>query len=143
GHATADGFLTSLYHDVLGRDIDPAGESGFKAFLAQGQSHTVVAMLVAGSPEARAVEVRDFYETFLDRSASNVEIQAWALALQQGVPEDVAAATFIGSTEYFDQFIRPETRVPSQLAQAVPGQAGQLVSTTFTITSRETAFNNE
>src|SRR5262249_49080608 len=41
-----DTFLVSLYHDVLGRDIDPVGRDGFTRLLQDGTTPTEVAAVV-------------------------------------------------------------------------------------------------
>src|SRR5262249_41780223 len=116
---------------------------GFRQFLAEGHSTIEVATIVADSPEGRNAQVQHYYESFLDRSAGLGEVQAWAGAVEQGLSEDVVVASFLGSAEYFNQFIRSDTEIPSQMAQSVPGPAGQRVSATFTITSRSTVYDNE
>ena len=143
GQGTTDGFLASVYRDVLGREIEPGGRTGWTQFLAGGASHAQAATLIVDSLESRNLQVLGFYRDFLDRSASSAEIQAWVNALQSGLPVDLVEAGFLGSEEYFVRFIDAGTRLASQPAVAVPGQPGQTVSTTFTITSRDTAFDNE
>src|SRR5262249_34833444 len=48
----ANSFLVPLYHDVLGRDIDPVGQAAFSSLLQQGVTRTDVAALVVNSPES-------------------------------------------------------------------------------------------
>jgi hypothetical protein len=77
GGGTTDGFLTALYHDVLGRGVDPLGRALFGGQLASGASPGAVAMTVVSSMEARQDEVDGLYRRFLNHSADAVGLQFW------------------------------------------------------------------
>jgi uncharacterized delta-60 repeat protein len=69
GGGTNDGFLSALYQDALGRAIDPAGQAGFSAALANGVTTAQVAAIIFNSPEYQQVLVEGYYQKYLHRSA--------------------------------------------------------------------------
>jgi uncharacterized delta-60 repeat protein len=102
GRDTNDGFLAALYHDTLGRAIDPSGQASWGQALAQGASRTDVALAVLGSAEADGVTVDRLYLRFLGRAADDFGRTAFTDALQRGVANDAVIAGLVGSPEYFD-----------------------------------------
>jgi uncharacterized delta-60 repeat protein len=98
---TNDSFLATLYHDTLGRAIDPSGQASWGQALAQGASRTDVALAVLGSAEADGVTVDRLYLRFLGRAADDFGRTASTDALQQGVANDAVIADIVGSPEYF------------------------------------------
>jgi uncharacterized delta-60 repeat protein len=103
GRGTNDGFLAALYHDALGRAIDPSGQASWGQALAQGASRTDVALAVLGSAEADGVTVDRLYQRFLGRPADDFGRTAFTGALQQGASNDAVIADIVGSPEYFDR----------------------------------------
>jgi len=142
--ASANAFLVSLYHDVLGRSIDPSGLATFTNALQSGVTRTQVASAIVDSPEARGNLISWFYIRFLDRDADSTGLQDFLNAMGQGArPEDVEAA-ILGSSEYFNDFVAtPAPPVTDRSALAVPGTAGQTVTATFTASGVSTAYANE
>jgi YD repeat-containing protein len=103
---TNAGFLAALYHDVLGRPVDPAG-AGWGSLLTLPVNpflvrflRTEVASGVLNSPEAQSDLVKGYYLRFLRRPAEPTGLNGWVGALQAGMPDQQIIAGFIGSAEY-------------------------------------------
>jgi hypothetical protein len=101
-HAGADGFLTGVYADVLGRVPDAAGLDFWRALLQGGMAPAQIAEDFLGSLEAERRLVDGYYQTFLDRNADTAGAQMWLSLLQshQLSPAQVAQA-FLASDEFF------------------------------------------
>jgi RHS repeat-associated protein len=144
GGGTPDGFLAALYHDVLGRPVDAAGQAAFSAVLAHGGSARAVAEAVWRSPEAARTFLQLGYRRYLDRDADAPGLDAGAAAVQAGLSEEGVVAGFAGSEEYAQQFVAavPPPAV-DRPAVAVPGTSGQAVTATFTLTGQDGVFAHE
>jgi hypothetical protein len=138
-----DTFLSSLYHDVLGREIDASGRDAFSQLLQRGASRADVAAAVVTSPESYQRQVQQLYGRYLERSADPAGLQGWTAALAQGAGREGVLAGLLGSPEYFTRVVAPSPSVTKQPALAVPGQGGQVVAATFTATEVSTAYANE
>jgi hypothetical protein len=103
GGGTNQGFLTALYHDALGRDVEPAALSGFLQGLAGGSTPGQVAAQVFSSPEFRQDQVQNFYQTFLHRAADGNEVSGWSKALLGGARDEDVIAGFLTSPEFSDR----------------------------------------
>jgi hypothetical protein len=111
GGGTVHGFLDAVYHDVLGRPIDPAAESFFTAALSSGKTHADVALAVLTSSEARQGLVAALHKQFLHRVATAAELQAGTALLATGGTDEDLAAQLVGSAEYL-------ANVPASFASA-------------------------
>jgi Domain of unknown function (DUF4214) len=111
GGGTVHGFLNALYHDVLGRAIDPAAESAFTTALSTGKTRVEVALTVLTSNEARQKVVAALYERLLHRAAAAGEVQTGTSLLANGGTDEDIAAQLVGSSEYF-------AMVPASFASA-------------------------
>jgi RHS repeat-associated protein len=141
---TSEGFLVSLYQDVLGRAVDPSGEASFSRLLQAGVSREAVAAAVLTSPESYEHQVQQFYVRYLDRAAVDPLAQDWVILFGQGETREQVLAGIVGSPEYFTHFVANPAPVQADRdAVTVPGQAGQTIATMFTITGVRTAFSNE
>jgi len=94
-------FLQALYHSVLNRALDSAGQSGWSAALAQEDRATLAAQLLA-SPEAEQDLVQAGYLQYLHRPADAAGLAAWLTHLQQGMSDQTLMANLLGSNEFFD-----------------------------------------
>ena len=142
--ASANSFLVSLYHEILGRPIDPSGLASFTNALQSGVTRTQVALTIVDSPEARGIQVNGLYVRFLDRDADSSGLQAFLNALGQGAPPETIEAAIVGSSEYFNDFVAtPAPPVTDRSALTVPGTTGQIVTVTFTASGVSTAYANE
>ncbi|MCI0389975.1 MAG: DUF4214 domain-containing protein [Acidobacteria bacterium] len=100
GGGTNNGFLEQLYKDLLGRPIDKS-ELAFGAdFLNRGGARSQVAQIILGSAEYRSAQIQGFFETFLERKASDSEVNVFLALWQRGARREQIIARIIGSPEY-------------------------------------------
>jgi uncharacterized delta-60 repeat protein len=95
-------FLPAVYHDVLYRNIDPAGAQAWGQLLDIGASHLAVATAILQSVEAEMDEVQGLYHRFLHRAADPAGLEAMVSALRGGESSEAVIATLVGSDEYFN-----------------------------------------
>jgi hypothetical protein len=98
---TTAGFLNSLYHDTLGRVIDPTGNQTWTTALAGGVAQGAVAALVMASTEAVQDLVAGYYAEYLNRPADAGGLAVWVGQRQQGTRDEAIQAGFLGSGEFF------------------------------------------
>ena len=85
-------WVEAMYRDLLGRSPDPAGEGFWAQALAAGAERSAVAYGFAASAERERIQVRDDYQRFLARPASDAEVAFWVNAFVSGERnEDVVA----------------------------------------------------
>ncbi len=101
GGGTNTGFLSALYLDVLGRPIDPSGQSAFLGLLTSGTSRSQVATVILASTEYFQVLVNGFYLRFLGRPAEPAGLNAFVAFLQGGGRQEAVIVALVASTEYF------------------------------------------
>jgi hypothetical protein len=101
GKGSNTGFLSAVYRDVLGRDVDPNGAATFGAQLAQGRDRGVVAGEILTSVEGERDYVQGLYNQYLQRPADTAGLNNWVSALQSGVTNEQVVAGIVGSVEYF------------------------------------------
>jgi uncharacterized delta-60 repeat protein len=97
-------FLSTVYHDVLGREVDPRGATAFMAELANGVSREEVAKEVLTSKEAERDLVQSYYQQALHRNADEAGLDAFVKAMQQDARDEAIRAAICGSKEYFERF---------------------------------------
>jgi hypothetical protein len=83
---TNQGFLQTVYTDVLGREIDPSGAASWGAALARGVSRTTVALDIATSQEQATNEVTRNYEVILGRPPDPAGLANWT-SLRDALPK--------------------------------------------------------
>jgi hypothetical protein len=93
------GFLSGLYHDVLGRSLDDASRAFWGTQLAQGVSPYNVALNILNSSAAEARVVQLAYPQFLGRAA-DASAAGWTNALVQGMRDEDFYSNLIASPEY-------------------------------------------
>jgi uncharacterized delta-60 repeat protein len=98
---TNTGFLDDLYHDALGRTIDPSGASFFRQALTDGEGRGQVAAALFGSTEYRQDLVQSYYRNYLHRPADASGLADFVNALADGTTDDQVLATVLGSEEFF------------------------------------------
>jgi hypothetical protein len=109
GGGTADGFVSALYQDALGRPADPAGRAAFENALGQGLSARQAAALLFGSAEYRRHQVQGWYQTLLHRDADPGGLALFTGALGDGVTDEEVLAALAGSAEYFHAVNLPDS----------------------------------
>jgi hypothetical protein len=98
---TDQAWLDALYHDVLGRVPDAAGEAAWLQTLASGASRGNVAYGVAASMEHESSVVAALYQSYLGRSANASEVAGWVNNLQHGMSNEQVVAAFVASDEFY------------------------------------------
>jgi len=100
-HPGTTDYLVGLYHDVLGRDPDPAGLDSWQRAAQGGLSRAALADAFLKSPEALRQLVDRYYADYLGRAGAPAEVAGWVEALQDGrlSPAQVAQA-FLASDEF-------------------------------------------
>ncbi len=99
--STDSGFVTAIYHDVLGRPPTTDETQADLALLAQGVSRTEVATRLLATPEAVVIRAAGFYQTCLDRPADNAGLTSLATSMMLGMSDAAAMAFLFGSPEYY------------------------------------------
>jgi hypothetical protein len=97
------GWVTGMYHDLLGRTPSQAEVDGWVQALNNGEPPTQVAYGFAASPERERQHVTLDYQTFLGRNPTDAERDAWVNAFVHGSTNEQVIAGFAGSLEYFQR----------------------------------------
>ncbi|HEV3340686.1 MAG TPA: DUF4214 domain-containing protein, partial [Pirellulales bacterium] len=100
---TVSGFLSALFRDALGRQIDPNALTHFQKQMAQGASAADVAATVLASDEYHRVRVNAFFEQFLARPADPGALAYFAGELDDGSTDEYVITQLISSQEYYDR----------------------------------------
>ena len=98
--STNDAFLTALYHDALGRAIDPQGQAFFTGELNTRSSREAVALSVLTSQEAYQDAVDGYYVKFLNRHADPAGLNHFKMQLESSVTDQDVIASLLSSPEY-------------------------------------------
>src|SRR5439155_7559098 len=134
GGGTDNGFLAAVYHDVLGRAIDPSGAQGWGRQLARLHSgptaifaQGAVVAGILGSPEGRLHQVQDLYPHFLHRPIDPSGLVAWVGTLPRALPKEAITAGLLASAEYF---IKSQNADPRAALHVTPIlEVGQAIQT--------------
>jgi hypothetical protein len=100
---TNNGFLTTLYSDLLGRAVDPAGGLFFGQALAQGVSRFTIASIILRSSEAERIQLQSFYLVYLNRPADDAGASFFLDARNAGASTEAVLAAILGSDEFFSR----------------------------------------
>ncbi len=95
------GWVTGMYHDLLGRCPDGPGMAGWLTGQQNGLTPSQIAYGFAASAEREAIRVRNDYQTFLGRDATAGEVNGWVSGFLTGLTNEDVIAGFVGSAEYF------------------------------------------
>jgi uncharacterized repeat protein (TIGR02543 family) len=100
GGGTNDGFLDALFQDLLGR-VPTASERGTqRTAIENGTPRSQIATRLLTSAEARTKVIKAYLSTFLNRQATQAELDAYLAQLGGGASPESVAATVLGSPEY-------------------------------------------
>ena len=97
------GWVSGMYHDLLGRAADSQGLEAWVHALNSGVDPAAVAMGFAASRERETEKISNDYQQLLGRAATEPEIGAWVNAFEHGMTNDDVMAGFVGSTEFFHE----------------------------------------
>ncbi|HLJ96708.1 MAG TPA: DUF4214 domain-containing protein, partial [Gemmataceae bacterium] len=100
---TSNGFVSALYHDLLGRAGNPSEVQGWTQSEAAGVSRTSLASLFIETTEANQYLVQNFYQKYLHRSADVAGLNAFVQAREHGATEEAVITALVASDEYFQQ----------------------------------------
>jgi hypothetical protein len=93
-------WLNGLYHDVLGRLPDAAGQASWVSFLQQGGSRLGVAAGFVYSLEGSGRLAVSAFHNVVSRDPNASEMTTWANALQKGTPVEQLTVALASSQEY-------------------------------------------
>lgn len=100
GRGTDSGFVTALYHDLLGRAPSSAEVT---SWLAGGPiaDRAGMARMIAFSHEHHLMVSSSWYTSYLGRAADAAGAQYWAGQLDHGTLDQVGVAAFTSCAEYY------------------------------------------
>jgi Domain of unknown function (DUF4214) len=104
-------FIQAVYQDLLGRPALPADISIWLSFLGSHTRQELVTQILS-SMEYRAVIIRAWYQTYLRRPATILEVNTAQSSLSGGSTDEQVVASILGATEYFDGAGRCATYLP-------------------------------
>src|SRR5260370_668311 len=99
-------LVAQMYQDLLQRPADAGGLANWTAALDHGASAARVALDLAQSQEARALQVQSLYKQFLHRGADSAGLAGFTQSLasgqtlEQGMRDEQIAAAIVGSPEF-------------------------------------------
>lgn len=100
--AAAAPFVNALFHDALGRNVDMVGAFYFEALLGTGQSTALrlrAVEIAISSQEAFENEIRQDYESYLNRPPEPDALRYWTGIRQSGLSAQTVAAEIMSSDE--------------------------------------------
>jgi hypothetical protein len=103
GGGSNDGFLDSLFQDLLGR-APTASERGIqRTAIENGTPRSQIAQRILTSAEARTRVVKAYFTTLLSRQPTQAELNAYLAQLDAGASPESVAASVLGSPEYVEK----------------------------------------
>jgi hypothetical protein len=98
---TTAGFLSALYRDVLGRDIDLTSALVWRMQLDAGMTNRfAAALLLLNTAEGQQHTVQDLYFRELGRPAEAAAVDYFVFALKHGIRDEQILGVLVGSQEY-------------------------------------------
>lgn len=94
-------FLSALYRDLLGRDIDSAGLSSWMAALLGGESRSDVIAGIQSSAEYETVLIDSAYEFELRRVPDPIGMNTWRGEMAGGLSAAMLDILLYSSEEYY------------------------------------------
>jgi hypothetical protein len=100
GGGTNNGFLGALYHDALGRLLDPGGQAAWIQAFANGATPYQVGGAVLTSLEYRQDLVHSYYSAYLFRDPDSAGLAGWVALMENGTRDETVIAGITGSAEF-------------------------------------------
>jgi hypothetical protein len=94
-------WLAAVYHDLLGRPLDPGGLAFWGGELASGVPRYDVVLGIEGTPAYLDGLVKSVFQAYLGRGPSPSELGYWTSQLPSGVSDEQFGANLLGSPEFF------------------------------------------
>lgn len=101
-------YLSAVYADLFGRDVDPTGAATWSTALRSGTPRRAVSDAITGSREFRTGLITSAYEWFLFREPEPTGLESWLREMDRGLTIQQMEAGFLGSDEYYQSVISPE-----------------------------------
>src|SRR5262249_60473160 len=92
--------VAQVDRDLLPREADAGGLSGFTAFLDQGGQRSAVVSTILASSEYHTLLVRAAFETYLHRDPDPIGLNAFVSFLNSGGTVEQMQSLIISSAEY-------------------------------------------
>lgn len=102
--ATNTAFVRAIYQELLGRPADSAGLSTWSQALQNGMSRSQVVQQFWQSTEHVQLEIREAYNSFLNRAPNANELQSLTRTLSTDQNRDSLLRQILLSGEYTDRF---------------------------------------
>ncbi|HSY49156.1 MAG TPA: hypothetical protein VLC46_10120 [Thermoanaerobaculia bacterium] len=99
--STNTGWISLIFHDVLGRTPSPAEASSYSALLGSS-SRLAVGLSILNSNEADTRRVQQYYTLLLRRPATGAETTSFVTAILGGSTDEQVIAQIAGADEYFN-----------------------------------------
>jgi photosystem II stability/assembly factor-like uncharacterized protein len=112
-------WLNKAFQDILGRSLDPQGQSTFLPQLNAGTSREVVALAILNSDEYRRNLVTFGFNKFLHRAPDATAFNTFVPALANGLSQEGLFQILVGSVEYYNLQIGTATAKTDQDANWV------------------------
>jgi hypothetical protein len=100
GQGNAAGFITGVYHDVLGRSAEDGAVQVWSTVLGSGASRTTVALAILDGLEKAGDDTQNLYQRLLRRPADAPGGNLLMTALEQGATPELGQAVLAASPEY-------------------------------------------
>lgn len=94
-------YVAAIYHDVLGRAIDPGAKAFVATELQQGDSVFDISAQIADSNEHFADLIQSDYAKFLGRGAEAAGVDAWLSLGAMDRPDEYLEAKILASDEFY------------------------------------------
>jgi hypothetical protein len=98
---TNERLVAQLFHDLLGRTVDPGGLASFTGMLNSGATSLQVVQAIEGSPEFRNVEVNNVFVQLLGRPADPGGLSSFSAFLAGGGTVEQVEEMVAASPEFF------------------------------------------
>lgn len=97
---TANGFISAIFQDLLGRSPAASEQASFQQLLRNG-TRQEAAEAILGSTEYFTNLVNENYQQFLRRAPSAAEVSLWVSQLDSGATRESFQTSLLSSDEYF------------------------------------------
>lgn len=116
-------YITKVYRDLFGREVDPEGLRTWTTALAQGTPRVAVANSITYSTEYRTRLIGESYRRFLARSPERAGVEFWLGEMTRGRTIQEMEGGFLASEEYYLQAGRSDATWVRRLYSHVLGRA--------------------
>ncbi|HUY90682.1 MAG TPA: DUF4214 domain-containing protein [Pirellulales bacterium] len=99
---TDTAWVTALYHNILGRDVDAQGLAYWTTFIKTHSKESVVLGFVT-SDEYRLGLINGWFQVYLGRKLDTAGGQFWLNAMKNGVTQEQIQAGILGSQEFLNR----------------------------------------